>query len=158
MSFAGAGMVLLGGFAVYWEYSRTQRRLLNLISDLAAALDQLAGEVRWKLTPLPDAIFRLTDRKTAGQYFQKIEEELKSGTTLQKAWEQVFRELPDECSSILLRMEWGGDVSRQEGNILYAAAQLQELFGEKQRQIRQKEKLCAATALSAAGLLVLILV
>ena len=153
----GAALVLLGGFAVYWEFSRTQRRQLALIRDLAAALKQLAGEIRWKLLPLPEAITHLCDRRISGMFFQKISQLVESGTTLQNAWELAFRDLPVEIGGILLRMEWGGDLARQEGSVLYAARQMTELGEKKQDALHQRQKLCAAAAMSAAGLLVLIL-
>ena len=154
---AGAVLVLLGGFIVFWEFSRTQRRQLALIRDLAAALTQLAGEIRWKLLPLPDAIRNLSGRKLSGEFFRKILNSLESGYTLQNAWYMAFQDLPAEAGGILLHMEWGGDVPQQEGSIMYAARQMTELGEKKQSALRQREKLCAAAALSAAGLLVLIL-
>lgn len=157
MKTAGAVLVLLGGFATYWEFSRTQRRQLALIRDLAAALTQLAGEIRWKLLPLPEAINQLCGREISGSFFEMIQESMQSGNTLQFAWEQSARRLSTEISDILCRMEWGGDLARQEGSILYAAQQLTELGERKQDTLRQREKLCAAAALSVAGILVLIL-
>lgn len=154
---AGAVLVLLGGFIVFWEFSRTQRRQLALIRDLATALTQLAGEIRWRLLPLPDAIRNLGERKITGEYFCEVFQSLESGNTLQSAWNMAFQDLPAEIGGILLHMEWGGDVPQQEGNILYAARQMAELGEKKQEALRQREKLCAAAALSAAGLLVLIL-
>jgi len=60
-------------------------------------------------------------------------------------------------SGILLTMEWGGDIQCQEGNIRYAARQITELGEKKREALHQREKLCAAAAFSATGLLVLIL-
>ena len=67
-------------------------------------------------------------------------------------------DLSPEICEVLLRMEWGGDLEQQEGAIQYAAKQLRELGEEKKGELRQKERLCAAAALSASGLLVLILI
>ncbi len=151
-------MILLGGFSVFWMYSRGQRRKLALIQDLSAALEQMAGEIRWRLTPLPDAIEALSERDISGHYFLNVHEYLQVGMPLQEAWKQAFQDLPQELGTIVLRMEWGGDLERQESSIRYVSAQLQEWDVRNRGELRQREKLCAAVTLSAAGLLVLILI
>lgn len=154
----GAILILLGGLAVYLLYSRSQRKELSLIRDLSAALEQMAGELRWRLSPLPDAIHAVSERKISGKYFRSICEYLQGGNTLQAAWTQTFSALPPEISGIVLDMEWGGDLPRQEGMIRYVSERLRRLSERKQTELKQREKLCAAAALSAAGILVLILI
>ena len=157
MKALGAVLVLLGGVIVFLDFSLTQRRQLALIRDIAAALTQMAGEIRWKLLPLPEAIRHLEERKISGKYFGEIHRSLKGGNTLQNSWEHTFRSFSSEMGGILLSMEWGGDIQRQEASILYAARQLTELGERKAETLRQREKLCAAATLSTTGLLVLIL-
>lgn len=153
----GAALIFLGGFAVYWEFSRSQRRRLVLIRDLADALNQLAGEIRWKILPLPEAIAHLSDRRISGSFFREIHQSVVSGNALQDAWENAFQKLSPEIGGILLHIEWGGDLTQQEGSVLYAARQMRKLGEKKQDALHQRQKLCAAAAMSAAGLLVLIL-
>jgi len=154
----GALMVMLGGVAVFFVFSSAQRRQLAYIRDLAAALTQLAGEIRWKLLPLPEAIRHLCDRKLTGTLFREIHNSLESGSTLQYAWIGAVQNFPGEVRDILLPMEWGGDIKQQEESVLYVARQMRELGEKRASALRQREKLCAAAALSATGLLVLILV
>ena len=157
MKITGAALVLLGGYAVYREFSQAQRGQLALIRDLAAALEQLAGEIRWKLLPLPEAISHISNRSLTGVFFQKVCQSVKSGIALQTAWKNTFQVLSAEISNIMLRIEWGGDLTRQEEGLLYAARQLSKLAEQKEDALHQRQKLCAAAAMSAAALLVLIL-
>ncbi len=157
MKLTGAVLVLLGGITVFWSYSRALRRELALIRDLAGALTQLAGEIRWKMIPLPEGIRHLTNRRESGKFFSDIVILLESNTTLQEAWRSEFTTLSPSISDILCAIEWGGDLIRQEGSILYAASQMTELGESKKDALQQREKNCAAAALSAAGLLVMIL-
>ena len=158
MKLAGAVMVLLGGVAAFVNYSRTQRRQLRLVRDISAALTQLAGEIRWRNLSIPQAIDHLCDRKISGPYFGEIADLMKSNMTLQESWQSVFSHLPTEMAEILFALEWGGDAERQEKSILYAAGQMTELSRTSGESLRQREKLCAAAALSGAGLLIVILV
>ena len=158
MKSAGVGLVLLGGWIVFLEFSLTQRYQLRLIRDLAAALKQLSGEIRWKLQPIPSAVMSLGSRGISGDLFGKVSLLLEGGTALQDAWQIAFSDLTPEAREIMLDVEWGGDVSRQEGSILYAAQRMTELGESKRETLHQREKLCVAAALSVSGLLVLILI
>ncbi len=157
MKLPGAVLVLLGAFAFFGEYSHALRRELALIRDLSGALTQLAGEIRWKMLSLPEGIRRLSQRKASGHYFTEIVRKLESNIPLQDAWNSVFSALPGTIAVILCGLEWGGDIRRQEAAILYAARQMTELCESRRETLRQREKLCAAAALSGAGLLVMIL-
>lgn len=157
MKLTGAVLVLLGGFAAFLDYSRTLRREVALISDLSGALTQLAGEIRWKMISLPEGIRGLAIRRESGKYFENIVKRMGSNITLQEAWCKEFSFLPKHISDILCRMEWGGDVRRQEASILYAAERLTELGASKRDARRQREKVFAAASFSVAGLLILIL-
>ena len=157
MKLTGAVLVLLGAFWGIFQYANALRKELSLIRDLSGALTQLSGEIRWKNSTLPEGIRSLHGRKSSGPYFRTISEMLKGQNTLQEAWNNTFTNTSQEITEILCNMEWGGDSQRQEGAILYAARRMTELGEAKQSVLRQREKLCAAAALSAAGVLVMIL-
>lgn len=158
MKLVGAAILLLGGVAVFWEYSRAQRRQLAMCRDMAAAMKYLSGEIRWKHLTVPQVIGDMCERQITGQVFDHMRKELQADISLQKSWENAVQDFPQEARQELLSMEWGGDMERQEESILYVARRLTELGEEKAGTLHQREKLCAAGALSATGLLVLILI
>ncbi len=157
MRAAGAALILLGGAWAFLCFSRSVRREQALLQDVIAALEQLAGEVRWKNLPLPEGIEGLARRRISGAYFREIGEMMKRNMTLQEAWEKAFDRFPGEEGEILRRLELGGDARQVQGALGRCAEALRAVFTARRESLAQRMKLCAAGLLSAAGLLVVIL-
>ena len=157
MKAAGAALVLAGGWVVWRQYTRTLRREVALLEDFAAALTLLAGEIRWRLLPLPEGIRQLEERKLTGSYFRRVVESLTGGNTLQESWGSAFSDIPWEWAALLCRMEWTGDAQQLQRSLLWIARQLDERRSAAREELHQREKLCAAVSASGAGLVILIL-
>ena len=157
MKLAGTALILLGSLGGFLGYSIAQRQELNLLRDIIAALGTLESSIRWKKLPLPDGIRELAARQISGNYFAEIDHLVTGGSTLQKAWNKVFREIDPESADILCRMEWQGDTEQIEGCLRHCAEQLKAQQTERQSSLHQRERLCGAATLSAAGILIILL-
>ena len=158
MKIPGVVMVFVGGFSLFLQYSRTLRQEMSLIRDLISALELLESGIRWKKLPLPQGIRELSARKVSGKYFAQVSENMVGESTLQSAWNDIFSKFQPEIADILCAVEWSGDSQQIQGSLQYTAQQLMELYRSKESSLHQREKLCAAAALSGAGLLVIILI
>ena len=157
MKFTGIALILVGCLYICYQFSRTCQRQQALLWDLAIALELLESSIRWKKLPLPDGIRELAARQISGKYFAEIDHLVTGGSTLQKAWNKVFREIDPESADILCRMEWQGDTEQIEGCLRHCAEQLKARQTERQSSLHQRERLCGAATLSAAGILIILL-
>ncbi len=153
----GAALILAGGAMAYLRYVGAARREVELLRDVIAALEQLAGEIRWKKLPLPDGIEALSEGRISAPYFAEVTRGVKSGITLQKAWRNTFSRYPGECGEILGHLELDGDSKRIVGALGQGAEALRSILGERRGSMAQRLRLCAAGIFSAAGVLVVIL-
>ena len=84
---------------------------------------------------------------------------MKGGYALQKSWAGAWQKLPDrETARILQRIEWSGDETQLLRNLAYARRTLAALWDRRSAARCEREKLTLAAALSAAGLLVILLI
>ena len=84
---------------------------------------------------------------------------MKGGYALQTSWAEAWQKLPDrETARILQRIEWSGDEIQLLRNLAYARRTLAALWDRRSAARREREKLTLAVALSAAGLLVILLI
>lgn len=157
MKFTGIALILVGCLYICYQFSRTSQRQQALLWDLAIALELLESSIRWKQITIPEGLRELSARKISGCYFFRIKEEMADGSTLQAAWNNAFLELPSEESGILCHVELTGDLQQLQGSLHLASRQLLKLHERRQRDQRQREKLCAALSISAGGLLIITL-
>ena len=157
MKLAGTVLILLGSLGGFLGYSIAQRQEINLLRDIIAALGALESSIRWKKLPLPDGIRALASRQISGGYFAEIVNLMTGGETLQNAWNSVFYTINPEAADILCRMEWQGDTEQIQGGLRHCVEQLAARQTERQNSLHQREKLCGAAALSAAGMLIILL-
>ena len=145
--------------AALWAFTAHQRRALwltQLLRELAAALDAMAAAIRWQKKPLPDILSAMQRYPLAGGYFHRVEKLLQVGMPLQKAWHLVFSTLPAEAEPAAA-LELTGDEEKLTAALLYATRQLKDTCRRRGEQQKQSTKLWLAGLLSAAGLLIILL-
>lgn len=153
------GAALLLG-AVLWAVLtrlRQRRQEAELLRQLSAALEDMAAAIRWQRRSLPQAIAAQSRYPLAGPYFRRAAAGLSDGCTLPEAWRQAFAALPVEAA-LLTALELSGDEEKLTQGLLYTAAQLKECCSRRQAEQRQTAKLWLAGTLSAAGLLIILLI
>ena len=150
----GGGLVLLG--TALWCRGEIQARRRE--TDRAAALGEMAAEIRSLRRPMPRLLERQARRSLCGGYFARVLWGLERGQPLQDAWEDGFRELtPPEAAGILRDTELTGDEERIVSALTAAVHRLEELADRRRRDSRQRERLLWAAALSGAGLFIILL-
>ena len=83
---------------------------------------------------------------------------LKSGMTLQNAWETAFDGFCMQGGrDVLTRLEFSGDEQRLTENLRLCQERLRRVLGGMEREARNRGRLLAACALSGGGLLVILL-
>ena len=153
----GAALVL---GAVLWAVLtrlRQRRQDTELLRQLSAALEDIAAAIRWQRRSLPQAIAAQGRYSLAGPYFRRVAAGLADGGPLQETWRQTFAALSVE-SALLTALELSGDEEKLTQGLLYTAAQLKERCRQRQAEQRQTAKLWLAGTLSAAGLLIILLI
>ena len=153
------GAVLIAGAALrlFAACTRQRRREVQLLGELAAALETMASAIRWQKRTLPDILSRLTAYPLAGRFFKNIQDLMACEIPLQEAWKQAFQEL-DAGGEVLLSLELSGDEEKLTGSLLHGAAQLRNLCRQREETRRQDTKLYLAGLLSAAGGLIILLI
>ena len=143
----GGGLVLLGTALWCRGEIQARRRETDRAAELAAALGEMAAEIRSLRRPMPRLLERQARRALCGGCFARVLWGLERGQPLQDAWEDGFRELtPPEAAGILRDTELTGDEERIE------------LADRRRRDSRQRERLLWAAALSGAGLFIILLI
>ena len=93
----------------------------------------------------------------AGPYFHRITERMWEGQTLPQAWHSVFSRL-SLGAEWMTALELTGDEEKLTDGLLYTAGQLKQLCRQRGEEQRQTAKLWLAGVLSAAGLLIILLI
>ena len=127
------------------------------LEELAAALDAMAAAIRWQRRPLPDILAALERYPLAGPYFHRITERMWEGQTLPQAWHSVFSRL-SLGAEWMTALELTGDEEKLTNGLLYTAGQLKQFCRQRGEEQRQTAKLWLAGVLSAAGLLIILLI
>lgn len=152
----GAALIAAAALWAFTAHQRRERRRTQLLRELAAALDAMAAAIRWQKKPLPDILSAMQRYPLAGAYFCRVEKLLRSGTPLQEAWYRVFSALPAEAEPVAA-LELTGDEEKLTAALLYAARQMKDICRRRGEQQKQSTRLWLAGALSAAGLLIILL-
>ena len=109
----GGGLVLLGTALWCRGEIQARRRETDRAAELAAALGEMAAEIRSLRRPMPRLLERQARRSLCGGCFARVLSGLERGQPLQDAWEDGFRELtPPEAAGILRDTELTGDEER----------------------------------------------
>ena len=152
----GAALIATAALWAFTAHQRRERRRTQLLRELAAALDAMAAAIRWQRKPLPDILTAMQRYPLAGAYFLRVEKLLRSGTPLQEAWCRVFSALPAEAEPVAV-LELAGDEEKLTAALLYAARQMKDTCRRRGEQQKQSTRLWLAGVLSAAGLLIILL-
>ena len=154
---AGAALIVAGAVWCCAARRRRQRQRLTLAQALAQALSAMETGIRWQRRPMPQLLAQLAQRPVCGTYFDAVREMLQSDMPLQSAWNRAFSRIPDaETAEVLRRMELGGDETRLLTQLEDARQALTALAARWAREDAQDRRV--AGALSAAGLLVILLI
>ena len=158
MRATGAALILLSAVAYLFAESRMHRSQEKLVQDILDAIEQMETLIRWENRTLPDSIEAQAERGSAGRYFSKIAEYLKSGIPLQTAWTNVFSSIqPGEVSAILCDVLLSGDSTFLRNRLSKTAEQIREFQHKTRANKHEKQKLRVALSLSAAVLVVILL-
>lgn len=153
----GAALVLAAALWFVLARLRARRRQTALLRELAAALDAMAAAIRWQRRPLPEAIAAMERYPLAGPYFRQVGGLLRAGKPLNEAWQRVFSRL-SVGGAWMTALELSGDEEKLTDGLLYTARQLKACCRRRSEGQRQSAKLWAAGMLSAAGLLIILLI
>ena len=94
-----------------------------------------------------------------GEYFRQITEYMKSGITLQIAWQKAFEEFPSvKARELLCCMELGGDAQRLIGQFRLAAEELRACAGEEENRQRQAERIWLTAGGCVSVMMIIILI
>lgn len=153
----GAMCITAAALRLLWGQMSLRRQQLQLLQELAAALETMAAQIRWQRRPLPRILETLCTYPCAGIYFFKVQKELKCGLPLQNSWRNAFSDVP-LAGDLLCTLELSGDEEKLTGALSYAAGQLRERWEQCCSQRRQVAKLWLAGVLSGAGVLIILLI
>ena len=153
----GASALLASALWTVLSVLSRQRRQTALLRELAAALDAMAAAIRWQRRPLPEAIAAMEGYPLAGPYFRQVGGLLRAGKPLNEAWQRVFSRL-SVGGAWMTALELSGDEEKLTDGLLYTARQLKACCRRRSEGQRQSAKLWAAGMLSAAGLLIILLI
>ena len=143
----GGGLILAGAVYVLRLWYRRRRRQREVLWSLVGALGYMETAIRWQRMPLPQIFQTLTQRPNCGPYFEKIVRSLKSNMPLHRLWENAFSELPGDEGTILRRV----------GALQSSREELTELCQRRETADRQQGRVTGAAVLSAACLLIILL-
>lgn len=153
----GASALLASALWTVLSVLSRQRRQTALLRELAAALDAMAAAIRWQRRPLPETIAAMERYPLAGPYFRQVGGLLRAGKPLNEAWQRVFSRL-SVGGAWMTALELSGDEEKLTDGLLYTARQLKACCRRRSEGQRQSAKLWAAGMLSAAGLLIILLI
>ena len=95
----GGGLVLLGTALWCRGEIQARRRETDRAAELAAALGEMAAEIRSLRRPMPRLLERQARRFLCGGCFTRVRWGLERGQPRQAAWEAGFRALPPAALS-----------------------------------------------------------
>ena len=155
----GGGLVLLGTALLCRAETRTRRQQTERLTELSAALSEMAAGIRSLRRTLPCLLRQQTRRPLCGAYFGAVLEGLESGQPLPDAWADAFRQLePPEAAGTPrprpLPAAGAGWAAAGRGGAPGGGARAPP----RRRDSRQRERLLWAAALSGAGLFIILLI
>ena len=160
----GCMCIFGGGCYLRWTQVLEVRHELDTLSALAAALEQMAQEIRLARTPLPRLLESLCQRRNGdtAAFLGAVAAFLRQGVPAGEAWQRAAEDLPLAPEDRAILAEAGNSLQGDEEQICkaltLAAAQLAERLAEKRRTRPGREKRATALCFSAAALLVILLI
>jgi len=159
---AGSLCVLASSAAAAVMVLRSQRRELRLLSGLAAALEQMEGEILLNRTPMLRLLERLGGRRgPEADFFRRVSAALRQGSDLGTAWCDAAETVIPTREKLIFR-ETGealtGDEEKACRSLRVAAERLRRSLDERCRHQTDRERRSAAVCLSGGALLVILLI
>ena len=160
---AGSLCVLASSIAAAITVLRGQRRELQLLSGLAAALEQMEGEIRLNRTPMLRILERLGGRRgPEADFFRLVSAAICRGGDLGMAWRDAVTEAAIPAREKLIFRETGEDLTGDEEkacrSLRAAAERLRHGLDERCRHQADRERRSAAVCLSGGALMVILLI
>lgn len=154
----GSGMIILALVIYLYEERHRINQHNQMIADSLAAVESMETAVRWEKSTLPDTIQEQGHRKYIGEYFQEICMQLQNGIPLQEAWETVLSRIkPARISQILCVISLSGDSVALKQQFSCAFDEIKTFQAQERERQAAGQKLKRATAISAAAVLIILL-
>jgi len=160
----GSLCILGGGSFMCLSRIRERQRERNTLSELAAALEQMAQQIRQTRKPLPQLLQNLAEEREgdAAVFFRQIATGLRQGHVAVSAWKQAAESLPLEAEEQKLLVKAGrclqGDEQEICKGLSLASEMLSRISEEKRLSKAEQDKRTAAMCFSGAALLVILLI
>ena len=159
---AGSLCVLAAGLLAWRCQRESLRRRREALADLTAALERLEEEIRLARTPLPALLEGLARdcRPDAAALFTRAAQAARQGGSPRRAWEEAVGALPLEEADreALAGLTLSGDEERVRREVELARVRLERSLAALEARRPEDEKRSAALCLSAAALLVILLI
>lgn len=152
----GALLLVVGGGYLCADRIVGRRKEIQLLYELATAMESMEGMIRWEKVVLPVALERQCSRENCGGMFSHILDLMKDEMTLQEAWEKGVCPFPI-AEDILCRLEFSGDETRIIGQLHMVVQQLRQRAEQRSARRGESERLSVAVCASAVGLLAILL-
>ena len=160
----GSLCVLSGGVLVCWFRLMERRRQRTTLSELLNALRWMAEEIRMVRTPFPRLLSRLERdcHSEARTFFGEISAAVRKGDGLSSAWNTATQALPipEKAKKVILELgnQLSGDEEKVYKVLLIASNALQKYMEDAEKIRPEEDKRAAALSLSAAALVVILLI
>ena len=156
-------LLLLGcGGAVQYKAVADNRRELELLSGLCAALRQMESDIRLDLTPMPRLLRRLSQSgpPPLRAFFGTLAKTVEGGGALPEAWAACLPalKLDGDALGALNDLRFTGDEEAVRNSLVLAEQRLSALLEETRLRRAGREKLSASLCFSAAAFLILLLI
>ncbi len=158
----GSGLILSGGFLVWWSTMAERRRRAGVLADLIAALRRMGEEVRMARPPMPWLLERCAGDcgEAAAAFFRCGAESLRQGE--ERGWAAAVGALPlasgERAILTELVCDLRGDEEKVCKAISLACKRLETARERRELQRRGEDKQLAAMCFSASALLVILLI
>lgn len=159
----GGVLIFAGGFLGKLACGRQRQRRLDTLSDLLTALRRMGEEIRSARTPMPVLLERLAGfcGEDAGAFLRAVSAAARRGEPLAEAWRNEAEALPLAAEDRGMLSSLGEDLRGDEESICKAISlvtfQLAKRLEESIRRKPEEDKRGTALCLSAAALLVILL-
>ena len=160
----GSLCVFAAGWMLWFRRRQEGKQRRQLTADLAAALEQMADEIRLRRTPLHQLLTHVSESRSreAAAFCRSVARAMAAGDFPGSVWRREVESLPLPVGDRLaLRELMDALVGDEEGacrGLSLAAGILRSSLAEMERRRPEEEKRATALCFSAAALLVILLI
>lgn len=158
----GSICVLGGGFLGIWFQMQERKRRGETFREIVRGLRHMAEEIRMSRMSLPgifETLSNVCDGEAVG-LFRRTSEQMQQGEAPKAVWwREVERlSLSDEDKVVLENLDFQGDEEKVCKELFLVISELTRNEGERKQHEHQEVKRAAALWMSAAALLVILLI